>query len=61
MKEANLSLQSHPDLAVFSIETIEKRVYETAEIYSEVPIFVPRGLSAVWIKGLRYLIGIGVF
>ena len=54
MRAANYYLERYPHLSAFSVETIERRVYETESIYSPLLHDIPGGRSAMWIKGLRY-------
>lgn len=55
MQEANHHLRSNPNLAVLSIETIEKKAREVNSVYKPLTIFKPGryGTSAYWVKGLR--------
>ena len=56
MRTANRYLERYPHLSAFSAETIERRVYETKDIYAPILHDISRGHAAKWIKGLRYKI-----
>ena len=53
MMRANQWLQQQPGSSVFSCETLEKKVYETADIYGQSLQYTAKGNSSMRIKGLR--------
>ena len=52
--KANCWLSENLDVILVKCETVEKKVSSVDEVTTEDPMFTPHGLSAIYVKGLRY-------